>query len=233
MLAVLLVTALVASVGVIGADLLWLVALGREIVDSGDIPDGVPFAAAPSSDWPNVPVLAELSLWAANGAGERGLLAAQVLAVGVAIPGPVDPVNHRLHDSAILAGWMGIDVAGELGRRLDAPVHIDNDANLGAFAEARLGAAREARTAVTEATEAGAPQEEIDALQAELDTVNGQRDSLFRGETLRGLLLSAYAWSTVGSIAGWAAIGAFIAAALMAVLVVLGIGHYRKTTQPA
>ena len=29
-----------------------------------------------------------------------------------------------------------------------------------------------------------------------LDTVNGQRDSLFRGETLRGLLLSAYAWPT-------------------------------------
>ena len=95
------------------------------------------------------------------------------------------------------------------------------------------GVQREARAAVTEATEAGAPQEDIDALQAELDTVNGQRDSLFRGETLRGLLLSAYAWSTVGSIAGWAAIGAFIAAALMAVLVVLGIGHYRKTTHPA
>jgi hypothetical protein len=95
------------------------------------------------------------------------------------------------------------------------------------------GVQREARAAVTEATEAGAPQEEIDALQAELDTVNGQRDTLFRGETLRGLLLSAYAWSTVGSIAGYAAIGAFVAAALMAVLVVLGIGHYRKTTHPA
>ena len=71
-----------------------------------------------------------------------------VLAIGVALPGPVDPVNHRLHDSAILEGWTGVDVAEELGRRLDAPVHIDNDANLGAFAEARLGAARSARTAV-------------------------------------------------------------------------------------
>ena len=48
------------------------------------------------------------------------------------------------------------------------------------------------------------------------DGVTGQRNSLFKGETLRGLLLSAYAWSTVGTIAGIAAIGAFLAAAVMA-----------------
>ena len=59
--------------------------------------------------------------------------------------------------------------------------------------------------------------------------VTAQRDTLFKGETLRGLLLSAFAWSTVGMIAGYAAIGAFIAAGMMAVLVVLGIVHLRRT----
>ena len=56
---------------------------------------------------------------------------------------------------------------------------------------------------------------------------------LFKGETLRGLLLSAYAWSTVGMIAGIAAIGAFIAAGLMAVLVALGFVHHRRTPKTA
>jgi hypothetical protein len=87
---------------------------------------------------------------------------------------------------------------------------------------------REARGAVAAATEAGAPQAEIDALQAELDAANAQRDTTFKGETLRGLLLSAYAWSTIGQIAGIAAVAAFIGAGVMAILVVAGLIHLRK-----
>jgi hypothetical protein len=90
---------------------------------------------------------------------------------------------------------------------------------------------RGAAEAVEEARAAGAPQAEIDELQATADQLRAQRDTLFRGETLRGLLLSAYAWSTVGAIAGYAAYGAFAAAALMAILVILGFVHLRR--QPA
>jgi len=88
---------------------------------------------------------------------------------------------------------------------------------------------RAAKAAVTEAVDNGQPQTTVDQLQAKADGVTAQRDSLFRGETLRGLLLTAFAWSTVGMIAGYAAIGAFIAAAMMAVLVVLGFVHLRRT----
>ena len=87
---------------------------------------------------------------------------------------------------------------------------------------------RGAAAAVEEAIEAGAPQAEIDELQATADELAAQRNTLFKGETLRGLLLSAYAWSTVGDIAGYAAYGAFAAAALMAILVVLGVVHLRR-----
>ena len=73
---------------------------------------------------------------------------------------------------------------------------------------------------MTAAVDAGQAQAQVDALQAKADVITAQRNTLFRGETLRGLLLSAYAWSTVGSIAGIAAIGAFVAAGLMAILVV-------------
>jgi hypothetical protein len=57
-----------------------------------------------------------------------------------------------------------------------------------------------------------------------------QADTVFKGETLRGLLLNAYAFGTMGTIAGIAAIAAFIAAAVMLVLGALGLMHARRTS---
>ena len=91
------------------------------------------------------------------------------------------------------------------------------------------GPEREANAAVTEAQESGADEATVAELQAAADEISGQRQSLFRGETLRGLLLSTFAWSTIGRIAGIAAIVAFVAAAVMIVLVVLGLIHRRRT----
>lgn len=42
-----------------------------------------------------------------------------------------------------------------------------------------------------------------------------QAQSLFQGETLRGLLLYAWGWGLVGMIAYWVSIGAFIGAAVV------------------
>ena len=107
--------------------------------------------------------------------------------------------------------------------------HLEEIADGATYAD--MGATESAAKAeVTAAKDAGQTQAEIDALQSKADGISGQRNSLFKGETLRGLLLSAYAWSTVGTIAGVAAIGAFIAALIMAILVVLGVIHYRKTS---
>jgi hypothetical protein len=135
------------------------------------------------------------------------------------------------------------DLLGFAGQRLDTGSEAQAYASYinghladiaGGATYADLGAPESAAKAdVKAAVEAGKPQSEIDALQGKADVVSGQRNTLFKGETLRGLLLSAYAWSTVGTIAGIAAIGAFIAAALMAVLVGLGFNHHRKTPKPA
>jgi len=54
------------------------------------------------------------------------------------------------------------------------------------------------------------------------------RQSLFMGNTLRGLLLYGYAFSMMGTIAGIAAIASFIGAALLAVLSFLGLRHAKK-----
>lgn len=87
---------------------------------------------------------------------------------------------------------------------------------------------RGAAAAVEEAKENGADQATIDELTATANQLKGQRDSLFRGETLRGLLLSSYAWATVGSIAGIGAIVMFVGAAIMLALTVAGLVHVRR-----
>ena len=56
----------------------------------------------------------------------------------------------------------------------------------------------------------------------------GTVQTMFRGETLRGLLLNAYAFDTMGNIAAIAAIGAWIGAALMALLAALGLYHAQR-----
>lgn len=55
----------------------------------------------------------------------------------------------------------------------------------------------------------------------------------FQGTTLRGLLLEAYAFSTIGTIALWAGIASFILAFIMAVLVGFGFWHARRTPPEA
>jgi hypothetical protein len=75
-------SALCASVAAVGADARWLAALGGAIVHAGRIPASIPYAAAPSRDWVNVPVLGELVFhWLEALGGDRALVAAQAVAV--------------------------------------------------------------------------------------------------------------------------------------------------------
>ena len=108
--------------------------------------------------------------------------------------------------------------------------HLQGIADGATYAELG-GPQSEARDALAAAQEAGEDDATIAELQGTVDELTGQRDSLFRGETLRGLLLSTFAWSTIGRIAGIAAIIAFIVAAgAMVVLVVLGLFHRFRST---
>lgn len=65
------------------------------------------------------------------------------------------------------------------------------------------------------------------------ETVTQQRSTLFQGETLRGLLLNAYAFGKMGQIAGIAADAAFISALLMLFLAGLGAIHSRRSQPEA
>ena len=65
-----------------------------------------------------------------------------LLAVGVALPAPVDRRTGRIARRGILRGWDGVEVADVLQQRLKRPVFVDTDANAAALGELRLGAAR-------------------------------------------------------------------------------------------
>jgi predicted NBD/HSP70 family sugar kinase len=58
------------------------------------------------------------------------------------VPGPIDVETGALGSTAILPGWTGIAPGRELAARLGMPVHVDNDANLGALGELVWGAGR-------------------------------------------------------------------------------------------
>ncbi|MDQ1715762.1 MAG: hypothetical protein QOC60_1707 [Frankiaceae bacterium] len=60
----------------------------------------------------------------------------------------------------------------------------------------------------------------------------GQVQTLFRGETLRGLLLNGYAFDTMGSIALLAAWAALVAGLLLVLLTGLGLRHARRFVEP-
>jgi predicted NBD/HSP70 family sugar kinase len=66
----------------------------------------------------------------------------EVIGVGASIPGPVDAATGAIDTATIMSGWAGARPAEELCDRLGMPVHVDNDANLGALGEMVGGAGR-------------------------------------------------------------------------------------------
>jgi hypothetical protein len=75
-------------------------------------------------------------------------------------------------------------------------------------------------------TSAAARVEGIPAKKAA--ELGAMADLLFKGETLRSILLNAYGWWTVGQIALLAGIGMVIAGLVMAVLTAFGFRHAKR-----
>jgi predicted NBD/HSP70 family sugar kinase len=75
--------------------------------------------------------------------GEAGVRRANIVGAGIGIPGPVDPVRGTVGSATILPGWVGLRIGAEMKERLEMPVEIENDANMGALAELTWGAGRD------------------------------------------------------------------------------------------
>jgi glucokinase-like ROK family protein len=79
----------------------------------------------------------------------RELLAAahlelsHLIGVGVGLPGPLDYARGTVVAPPIMPGWDNFPVRDRLVATLDAPVYVDNDANLGALGEYGYGAGKD------------------------------------------------------------------------------------------
>ena len=79
----------------------------------------------------------------------------EILAVGIALPAPINLRTGTISRSGIMRGWDAVPVAEVMERRLKRPVYVDNNANVGALAEHRAGALRGKDTAVYLSVEDG------------------------------------------------------------------------------
>ena len=68
---------------------------------------------------------------------------------------------------------------------------------------------------------------------AQIQKLGELRNTLFMGNTLRGMLLQAYAFGTLGVISGYAALASFIAGLLFLLLAIAGLMHIRRTPEDA
>jgi len=73
---------------------------------------------------------------------------ASAAAIGMALPGMVDPERGTVASAANLAGWGDVDIGDVLARPRGVPFAAENDANAAAVGERWLGAARGMRTFV-------------------------------------------------------------------------------------
>lgn len=75
-------------------------------------------------------------------------------------------------------------------------------------------------------TSAAAREEGLDPKVAA--DLQAKADTLFKGESLRAMLLNAYGWWTLATIALWAGIAMVIAGLLLGILSILGFRHAGK-----
>lgn len=109
-----LAVAAIASFAVIGADSLWLAAVGRYVA-RGTIPHELPFATAPTSGWHDVPALAQLVFHALEAAfGDRGLIGAQVVAATTAFAALAAGLRRQGAGPRAIAGVSALVVVGAI-----------------------------------------------------------------------------------------------------------------------
>ncbi|MCA9277713.1 MAG: ROK family protein [Phycisphaeraceae bacterium] len=65
----------------------------------------------------------------------------ELTGIGIGSPGGVDPVSGMVQDAENLF-WKDVPLARLLSQRFSKPVHLENDVNCAAIAEARFGAGR-------------------------------------------------------------------------------------------
>ncbi|SCG79230.1 hypothetical protein [Micromonospora humi] len=178
-------------------------------------------------------------------------LAVLLLVVGVVLTTNANFANNYVHDQ-LAAQHISFKPAGQLtdeerksaclreyaGQQLTTGKQAECYANefiglhltsiAGGKTYADLGEPQTAlREQVAQAEQAKAAN--LADLQKQLADVSAQRDTVFKGETLRGLLLTSYGFSEFGRKAEQGALAMYLGAALLLLLSAAGLVHAVRT----
>ena len=133
-----------------------------------------------------------------------------------AVPGLVQYAGQQLTTGAQAQAYAGM-----------IALHLEEQAKTAGYPGATYASIgnvqTELRTNVAAAQQANDPR--LPELQKQLTAVNNLRDTQFRGETLRGMLLTSYGFSILGERAALAATIAFGIAAVAVLLAAAGFVH--------
>jgi hypothetical protein len=157
-------------------------------------------------------VVAALANWGASFASDS--VQSQLQAQEITMP----PATGNADEAADVTSYFKAHGGKLMSTGKDAQMYADHFiafhmANMPTYAEASAAAR-------------SASPENKAAAEATVETV-------FKGNMLRGTLLTAYAFGTLGELAGYGAMAALIGALLMLVFTILGVVHLRRTPEEA
>lgn len=178
----------------------------------------------------------ERSTWDKIVSGAGAVVAVVLLVMGAAaIYGGTfarDNVRDRLEPQNIAfppAEALSPEEKAEIGEYAGETVDTGTEAEAySRYIGGHLEAVNDGKTYSETSSEARA-LDENDPARAELDA---KVETLFRGETLRSILLNAYGWWTVGTITLWAGLAMVLAGVLLGILAILGFRHAAKAREP-
>lgn len=163
-------------------------------------------------------LLAAGALLAVASSFVNGQVAEQLAAQRVTMPTAAAYGNLPAADQAALAPYAG----QEMTNGNQAKAFADH------YIQAHLNAMGGGRTYEEVSGEYLKLSKDANADPAKLKALGDLRQTMFMGDTLRSMLLTAYAFSTMGMIAGIAAVVSFVGAVLLAVLGFLGLRHAKN-----
>ncbi len=114
LVALVLGVAVVAQFVSVGGDWDWLVAMGDHVRRTSAVPDHVPFAVADTSEWHDVPVLAQLVASGLHDLGPRAVVVAHLVATCGALAVLGAAARARGASDAAVAGALAAVVLGSL-----------------------------------------------------------------------------------------------------------------------
>ena len=169
-------------------------------------------------------IAAGLLNWGANFAADA--VASQLEAQEITIPA----ATGNVEESADVTEFFSANGEKNLSNAKQAQMYADHYLGFHLSGMPTYAAASSANRAARAAL-AESPNDE--ALKSEVAAKSAMVETVFKGTVLSGTLLTAYAFGTLGSIAGIAATVSLVGSVVMLLLSVLGLLHIRRVREDA